>query len=251
MIGPFAVIEGAARIDDGCSIQAHAIIGAHVVMGKNNVIGYGAIIGADPQDASFKSITQSHVRIGEGNKIREYCTIHRGTMEGSATVIGDQNFLMAGTHVAHNARVGNNVVIANNVLLGGHAVIEDRVFIGGGCGVHQHVRIGRLAMCQGASGFSKDLPPFTIGMQINIVAGLNVIGTRRAGLDATQRAEIKEAFSLIYRGGLNTSQALAKARTRIWGDEASSFFKFIEQSGKRGFCAMAVRPRVVTEETFD
>ena len=98
-IGPCAVIEGAARIGAGCVIQAHAIIGAHVVMGERNVIGYGAVIGADPQDFAFKATVLSEVRIGSDNRIREYTTIHRGTTEGSATVVGDRCFLMAGAHL--------------------------------------------------------------------------------------------------------------------------------------------------------
>ena len=125
---------------------------------------------------------QSEVRIGDGNRIREYCTIHRGTSHDSATVVGSHCFLMAGAHLAHNVRLGDRVILANNALLGGHVIVEDRVFIGGGCVFHQHIRVGRLAICQGASAFSKDVPPFTIAAERNGVAGLNVVGLRRAGL---------------------------------------------------------------------
>ena len=178
-VGPYAVIEGAARIGDGCVIQAHAIIGAHVVMGRENLIGYGAIIGGEPQDFAFQPSVKSEVHIGDGNKIREYATIHRGTAEGSATVVGSGCFLMAGAHVAHNCHVGDHVVIANNALLAGHVAVGERAFIGGGCVFHQFVRIGRLAICQGGAAFSKDLPPFTTGTGLNSVAGLNSVGLRR------------------------------------------------------------------------
>jgi UDP-N-acetylglucosamine acyltransferase len=237
VIGPYVVIEGAAQIGDGCVIQAHAIIGAHVVMGKNNLIGYSTVVGSDPQDFAFKPEVKSEVRIGDGNKIREHCTLHRGSSEGSATVVGDNCFLMAGTHLGHNVRLGNQVIIANDSLLGGHVTVEERVFIGGNSVFHQHTRVGRLAICQGASGFSKDVPPFTIGVEHNFVAGLNVIGLRRAGLNPATRAEIKEAFQLVYRRGLNTAQALAASADRTWGPEAGSFFEFIVAAKKRGICA--------------
>ena len=235
-VGPFAVIEGAARIGAGCTIQAHAIVGAHVVMGERNTIGYGAIVGGDPQDFAFKTAVKSEVRIGSDNRIREYCTIHRGTTEGSATVVGDHCFLMAGAHLAHNCHVGDHVVIANNALLAGHVTVGDRVFIGGGCVFHQHMRIGRLAMCQGLSGFGKDIPPFTTAAGINGIAGLNVVGLRRAGFSGEQRTEIKAAFSLLYRRGLNTAQALAAAHEQQWGEAAQGFWDFVGAAKKRGLC---------------
>jgi UDP-N-acetylglucosamine acyltransferase len=235
-VGPYAVIEGAATIGDGCTIQAHAIIGAHVRMGRGNTIGYGAIVGGDPQDYAFRSETRSELVIGDDNRIREYVTIHRGTAEGSATIVGDRCFLMAGAHLAHNVRLGSDVILANNALLAGHVVVEDRVFVGGGCVFHQNMRIGRLAMCQGLSGFGKDIPPYTIAGRINGIAGLNVVGMRRAGLDAAARAEIKAAFALLYRSGLNVSQALAASAERAWGTAARAFWDFVAAAKKRGLC---------------
>jgi UDP-N-acetylglucosamine acyltransferase len=235
-IGPYAVIEGAARIGDGCTIHAHAVIGAHVVMGRDNVIGHGAVIGGDPQDFAFKPEVRSEVRIGHGNKIREYCTIHRGTIEGSATVVGDGCFLMAGAHLGHNVRLGNGVILANNALLGGYVQVEDRVFIGGGCVFHQFIRIGRLAICQGLSAFSKDIPPYVTAAERNGVVGLNVIGLRRAGFDAVQRAQIKDAFDLLYRRGLNVTQALVAARKQSWNEAAQTFWDFIAGAKKKGLC---------------
>jgi UDP-N-acetylglucosamine acyltransferase len=233
-VGPYAVIEGAARIGDRCVIQAHAIIGANVEMGDENLVGYGAVIGGDPQDFAFRPEVNSFVRIGSRNRIREYATIHRGTNEGSATIIGDDCFLMGGTHLAHNVFLGNHVIIANNALLGGHVTVEDRVFIGGGCVFHQHIRVGRLAICQGASAFSKDVPPYVMAAERNGVAGLNVVGLRRAGLTAAERAEVKTAFALLYRSGLNVSQAVEAARDRIWSHQAIVFWDFVAAAGKRG-----------------
>jgi UDP-N-acetylglucosamine acyltransferase len=236
-VGPYAVIEGAAEIADGCIIQAHAVIGGRVVMGPGNLVGYGAVVGGDPQDFAFRPEVQSEVHLGARNRIREYCTIHRGTTDGSATVVGDDCYLMAGAHLAHNCRLGSRVVLANNVLLGGHVVVEDGVFIGGGAVFHQHARVGRLAIAQGRSGFSKDIPPYTIGAEVNMIAGLNVIGLRRAGFSREQRNEIKAAFDLFYRRGLNARQALAAAADRAWGPEAAAFFEFIG-TARKGVCAL-------------
>jgi UDP-N-acetylglucosamine acyltransferase len=238
-IGPHAVVEGAAEIGDRCVIQAHAVIGAHVVMGPENTIGYGAIIGGDPQDLAFKAEVVSQVRIGARNRIREYATIHRGTAVGSETTIGDDCFLMVGAHLGHNVRLGNRVILANNVLLAGHIIVDDGVFLGGGCVFHQHMRIGRLVIAQGGCRFGKDIPPFTFAAGRNSVAGLNVIGLRRAGLSPEQRREIKAAFDLLYRSGFNTSQALAAARERTWGPEAQSFFDFVAAAKKRGICSLS------------
>ena len=251
-VGPYAVIESGAKIGDDCTIQAHAIITARVEMGRRNLIGYGAIIGGDPQDFAFKPQVHSQVRIGDGNKIREYCTIHRGTTENSVTTVGHGCFLMAGAHLGHNVALADHVIVANNALLGGHVQIAERVFIGGGCVFHQHIRVGRLAICQGGSAFSKDIPPFTTAAERNGVAGLNVIGLRRAGFTAEQRAEIKDAFALLYRRGLNTTQALAAARSRTWGPEAEAFLAFVAAAKKRGICdLLATRDGRAREEVAD
>lgn len=235
-IGPFVCIEGPAVIGAGCVIQAHAILSGAVRMGENNRIGYGAVIGAWPQDLSFKPERESGVVIGDHNTIREYCTIHRATAEGGATRVGDHNFFMAGAHLAHEVRVGHHVILANNVLLGGHVEVQDRVFIGGGSVFHQFVRVGRLAIVQGSSAFSKDIPPFMLAAERNTVAGLNIVGMRRAGFDGARRQEVKEAFKLLYKSGLNTAQALARSAERTWPPEARDFFAFVGAAKRRGVC---------------
>lgn len=250
-IGPYAIIEGAARIGDGCVIQAHAVITRHVMMGNENNVGYGTVIGSDPQDFAFQSAIQSEVHIGDRNKFREHCTVHRGTAEGSSTVVGDDNFFMAGSHLGHNVRVGNRVVVANNALLGGHVQVADRVFIGGGAVFHQFTRVGQMAIIQGIAGFSKDVPPYTIGAGVNMVAGLNVIGLRRSGLDAEQRREIRRAFDLLYRSKLNVRQALEAAAEQEWTPEGAAFFTFVREAKKRGVCALqavSVSPLSAGEE---
>jgi len=230
-IGPYSVIGAGAVIGEKCTIQAHAVIEGTVRMGAGNFIGYGAIIGAVPQDLSFDPKTQSAVEIGAGNTIREYCTIHRGSTEGSATVIGDGNFLMVGTHLGHNCTLGNGVVIANDCLLAGHVRVDDRAFIGGGSRFHQGIRMGRLVMAEGR--FTQNLPPF-LGAAKNQVYGMNIVGMRRAGFSGAERDEIKRAFKLLYRSGLNTKQALERAAETEFGPVGREFFEFVANAGKRG-----------------
>src|SRR6266568_5428300 len=237
-IGPFSVIGPQATIGEKTVVQSHVVIEGEVVIGTGNFIGHGAIIGAPPQDVSFSPERKTKVEIGNDNVIREYCTIHRGSPDGSATKIGDKNFLMAGAHLGHNCTIGNNVIIANNCLLGGHVRVDDGAFLGGGGVFHQHMRIGRLALTQGASGFSKDIPPFLIAAEINYVFGVNIIGLRRAGFSGRDRDEIKAAFKLLYTSGLNISQALKKAATMEFGAPAREFFAFVAAAGKRGICPL-------------
>jgi UDP-N-acetylglucosamine acyltransferase len=235
-IGAYVCIEGPAEIAAGCVIQPHAILAGHVQIGEGTRIGYGAIIGAPAQHLAHAPDHPGSVIIGRENTIRELSTIHRSITEGGATRIGDHNYLMAGTHLGHDVQLGNHITIANNSLLGGHVEVADRVFIGGGCVFHQHTRVGRLAITQGASGFGKDIPPFTTAAFRNAVAGLNAIGMRRSGLSAAQREEIKNAFKFLYKSGLNTAQALAAAEGLDWGPEAREFFDFVRAAKKRGIC---------------
>jgi len=248
-IGAYVCIEGPAEIASGCVLQAHAVLAGRVRVGNDTRIGYGAIIGAPSQHLSFSADHPGEVVIGNSNTIRELCTIHRSTAEGGATRIGHHNFLMAGTHLAHDVHLGDKVIIANNALLGGYVRVADGVFIGGGCVFHQHIRIGRLAIAQGASAFSKDIPPFTLAAERNTVAGLNAIGLRRAGLEPAQRQEIKNAFKLLYKSGLNTAQALAASEELDWGQDAREFFDFVRAAKKRGICDLleSSRPGVSRE----
>ena len=235
-IGPHTLIGGGVTIGNDTLIGANAVIEGEVTIGRANRIGHGTIIGGAPQDVSFTEKVRSGVELGDRNLIREYCTIHRGTTEGSATKIGDDNFLMVGAHVGHNCVLGNKVIIANNVLLGGYVSIDDQAFLGGGTTFHQNMRVGRLVIVQGSSAFSKDLPPFTLAAERNTVFGLNVIGLRRAGFSAAQRDEIKRAFKLLYLSGLNTRQALEHSREMKWTQPGREFFDFVEKVGKRGIC---------------
>ena len=237
-IGPFSVIGAQAAIGNGTVIQSHVVLEGDVAIGAGNLIGHGAIIGAPPQDLSFSPERKTKIEIGDHNVIREHCTIHRGTAEGSATRIGKRNFLMAGAHIGHNCEVGDNVIIANNCLLGGYVRVDDDAFLGGGCLFHQHMHVGRLAIAQGGSAFGKDIPPFVIAAERNYVFGLNVVGLRRAGFSAQDRDEIKAAFKLVYTSGLNVGQAIERAATMNFAAPAREFLDFVANAKKRGICPL-------------
>src|SRR5213593_2074665 len=235
-IGAFSMIGPQVAIGKKMIVQSHVLIEAEVTIGTGNFIGHGAIIGSPAQDISFSPERRTQVVIGNDNIIREYCTIHRGSADGSATKIGDKNFLMAGAHIGHNCLIGNNVVIANDCLLAGHVRVDDGAFLGCGSTFHQFMHVGRLVMVQGSSAFGKDLPPFVIAAERNCVFGLNVIGLRRAGFSVSDREEIKRAFELIYLSGLNISQALEKAATMKFSARAQEFLDFIASAKKRSIC---------------
>ena len=237
-IGPFSVIGPHAVIGERTIVRSHVVIEGEVVIGSGNFIGHGAIIGAPPQDVSFSPERNTGVEIGDDNIIREYCTIHRGSAEGTVTKIGNKNFLMAGAHIGHNCVIGNNVIIANNCLLAGHVRVDDGAFLGGGSTFHQFMHVGRFVMVQGSSAFGKDLPPFVIAAERNSVFGVNVVGLRRAGFSVKDRDEIKTAFKVIYESGLNVRQALEKAATMKFGDAACEFFDFVAKAKQRGICPL-------------
>jgi len=232
-VGAHAIIAGRAVLGAGCVVQANAVIEGDVVAGERNLIGYGCVIGGAPQDYAHHGGISSRVRIGSDNRFREYVTIHRGTGEGTETVIGDRCFLMVGAHLGHNVQIGNDVIITNNCLLAGHVHVQDSAVLGGGSVFHQHLRIGSRSMVAGSAKFNKDIPPFTMGAYLNSIIGLNAIGLRRAGFSPETRREIRRVFQIVMRDGANITEGVAEARTSAWGAEATGFLDFIASS-KRG-----------------
>lgn len=235
-IGPGVIIGPHVTLGARCHIQARAILTDRVTLGDDNLVGYGTIIGAPPQDFAHQDSISSEVRIGHRNRLREYVTIHRGTKEGTATTVGDDNYLMVGAHLGHNVQVAHRTIIANNCLLAGYVEVCDGAVLGGGTAFHQFIRIGRLAMVRGGTRMGKDVPPFTVADDRHVV-GLNAIGLRRSGMSPAARLEIKRAFALMFRSHLNLSQALASLQPADWGSEATEFFDFIRTS-KRGISAL-------------
>src|SRR5207249_7205805 len=164
-----------------------------------------------------------------------HITLHRSNDEAEETLIGSHNFLMAHCHVGHNAQVGSQVIVANGALLGGHVVVQDRAFISGNCLVHQFVRVGTLALMQGGSAISKDLPPYTVARGDNGICGLNTIGLRRAGMTAAERLELKELYHALFRNGVNLRQALQQAQSKFLSAPAKVMLDFLSRS-TRGVC---------------
>jgi UDP-N-acetylglucosamine acyltransferase len=213
-IGPWVVVEGPVSIGAGTRIMAHAHISGKTTIGQENEIHMGAVIGHSPQHLAYKG-GDSGVIIGNRNVIREYTTIHRAYHPGHNTIIGDGNFFMGLTHVAHDCKVGNRIIMANGSMLGGHVIVEDDANISGNVAVHQYVRIGRLAMAGGVVRLFKDVPPFMLVELHTHIHGLNTVGLRRAGYDQPTRNSIKQAYRILYRSGLNVPQAVERLEAEL------------------------------------
>jgi UDP-N-acetylglucosamine acyltransferase len=196
------------------------------------------VLADDPQDVGFDCSKMSYVEIGEGCVLREGVTIHRATQEGKSTRIGAGSYLMANSHVAHDCVVGKKVVLVNGTLLGGHVSIGDGALLAGNCGVHQFVRVGRLAMVGAGAIAVRDVPPFFTCStnEASTIGGLNLVGMRRAGFDAKERQEVKEAYRLLYRKGL-TVKAAVEAIRRAFSPGSPGFevADFVAAS-ERGIC---------------
>jgi UDP-N-acetylglucosamine acyltransferase len=235
-VGPYAIIEEGAVIGDHCVVEAHASITGFVRMGNNNRVGRGAVIGGDPQDLNFSSTTASEVRIGHDNVFREHVTIHRATTPDGITSVGDQNYFMCGSHLGHDVIFGNRNIVANACLFGGHIHVGDGCVFGGSCVFHQFIRIGDLVMTRGGTAYSTDIPPYTMGVELNRVAGLNTIGLRRGNISPASRSELRKIFLRYYRSGKNLRDAIEDCRKETWGPEASHFLDFVSQKSRRGIC---------------
>lgn len=234
-VGPYAVIDEAVQIGPRCVIGPHVYLTGVTTIGTENHFHAGCVIGDAPQDLKYDG-TPTPVRIGDKNVFREHCTVHRSTKPDDVTVIGSNNFLMQNSHVGHNCVMGNHVILAGGALLAGHAVAQDRAFISGNCLVHQFTRVGALAMMQGGSAVSKDLPPFTIALHQNEICGLNIIGLRRAGFTSEQRLQLKAAYRLLFRSGKNLRAAIAEAQSRFSDGPARTLVDFVA-TAKRGVCS--------------
>lgn len=226
LIHPTAVIHPKAQLHPTVKVGAYAVIGENVKVGRDTVIGPhvviegwteigdrnqifpGAAIGTEPQDLKYTGAV-SFVKIGNDNLIREYVTINRATDEGQATILGNQNLLMAYSHMAHNCVIEDRVIIANSVALAGHVYIESQARISGVLGVHQFVHIGKLAMIAGMTRIVRDVPPFMIveGTPPH-VRSLNSVGLKRAGFTSEDLALLKKVFRILYRSGYRLEQAL-------------------------------------------
>ena len=234
-IGPYAIVEPGVKIGKAVKIFARAYICKGTEIGDGTEVHMGAVLGHTPQDLAFEG-KKTYLKIGRENIIREYVTVHRGTKEGSSTVIGDKNFLMALSHVGHNCSIGNNVIMANGALLAGYVNVEDQVFISGNVVVHQFCNIGRLAIAGGFTGINKDVPPYTAVRGESTVRSINVVGLRRAKFSNSVIGEIKKAFNILFKSDFNTKQAVDEIAKLKLGKEVAHLLEFIKKS-KRGICS--------------
>lgn len=233
-IGPFAVVEPDAVVGQGCKLAGRSTVKSHVVLGRDVVVGEGAVLGGMPQHISPPE-HPGRVIIGERTVIRENVTVHRAMNTEGETRVGCDCLLMVNSHVAHDCRVGNRVILTNNVLLGGHVTVGDRAVLGGSVGVHQHCRIGRLAMIGAFARIVQDVPPFVLtDGEGGMIVGLNKVGLRRSGMDRAEIIELKQAYRLIYRQGYTFDDMVAALEQTYASGPPSEFAEFFKSS-KRGF----------------
>jgi UDP-N-acetylglucosamine acyltransferase len=235
IVGDYAVVESDVSIGAFCRIEPYVYIKRWTTIGDYNEISAGAALGTDPFDKAFTG-ERSYLRIGNRNKIREHWTISRGTKPESATVIGDDNYIMSSGHIAHNAVIGNEVVIASSTLVAGYVEIEDQAFVSGGVGIHQFSRIGRLAMVGGSVRVNKDVPPYFLYAGLYVEPnGVNKVGLKRAGFSEDEIAAIKSAYRLLYHAGLKLEDALDRIEREVPTEHTLHLVRFV-RSSKRGIC---------------
>lgn len=243
-IGPYCVIGSRVEIGEGTVLFNHVTIAGNTTIGKNNKIYQNAVIGTWPQDISFSG-TDTRVVIGNNNVIREFVTIHCGTHKvDRVTRIGDNNYIMAYSHVAHDCEIGNGVIMANGVQLGGHVRLEDYANVGGLAALHHFVTVGRLAFIGGLTRVVRDVPPFmTVEGNPSKVRCVNVVGCSRNGVDRDTIKKLKEAYRLLYRTQQPLRDAIVKLEKNNSAKEISELIAFLRSSakGKQGRAREALR----------
>ena len=236
-IGPYSIIGADVHIGARTRVLGHAFIEGPIEIGENNVFYPYSTVGVAPQDLKYHG-ERSRTRIGHRNKIREFVTIHRGTEAGGMlTSIGDDNLLMAYTHVAHDTQVGSNTVIGHAATLGGHVTVGDWAVVSAGSAVHQFCRIGRHCIIGGYSVITQDVLPFstTVSPREVKVFGANAVGMERRGFTAESIEAMHKALRLLTRSKLNTTQAVERIREEVPGSpEVEELLEFIRTS-ERGF----------------
>ena len=232
-IGPFCMLDGRISVGARSRLIGHVTVLGDTRIGQDNVLHANVVIGDEPQDISYTGGPREVV-IGDRNIFREGVTVNRGSQHGRVTIVGDDNYFMQNSHVAHDCRVGNQTIIAGGALLAGWVEVGDRALISGNCVVHQFVRIGRLAMMRGLSRTSRDIPPFCIADETHIVRGMNLVGLRRAGVDRDSIASLRKAFAELFGARHNLSLAIERVlESRPISPEVVELIEFIKAS-KRG-----------------
>jgi UDP-N-acetylglucosamine acyltransferase len=243
VIGPHCVLRGPIEIAPGNRLLGNVYLQGPLRLGENNTLYPFSCIGFAPQALSVGETWEgAGVAIGSHNILREHVTIHRATSASIETTLGDHNYLMAGSHVGHDSRVGNHCVFANGTLLGGHVHIGASVVSGGHATVHQHCRVGRGAMLSGSAGLSRDLPPFFTLSGINIAGSINLVGMRRSGMPREQIEQVRWVYRTLYRQGLTPAQARQTLQQRAGESLIDEYIGFLHDS-QRGICPARADPR--------
>jgi len=231
-VGPYTVIDGDVEIGDGTTIGAHNVITGRTRIGKDNRIFHFCSIGEANQDKKYRG-EPTEVVIGDRNTIREYCSINRGTVQdGGVTRVGDDNWIMAYVHIAHDCQVGNGTVFANNATLAGHVEIGDFTVLGGFVGVHQYVKVGAHVMAGISAVVTQDVPPFiTIAGNPTAPYGINSEGLKRRGFTPEAIAALKRAYKTLYKSGLTLAAAREELEKQAGeAPEVRAFADFLAQS---------------------
>jgi len=215
-VGPYSIIGEQVKIGTGTQVGSHVVIERSTEIGRDNQIFQFASVGASPQDLKYKG-EETHLIVGDRNRIREFATLHRGTADGGGvTKVGSDNLFMAYSHVAHDCIVHNRVVLANAATLAGHVEVEDHAILGGLVAVHQFCRVGCHTMISGGSMIAQDIPPYTMAQGDRAkTIGLNLIGLKRCGFAEETVRGLKQAYRLLFRAGLRTEEALARIEQEL------------------------------------
>ena len=231
-IGPYAIVGKNVKIGRGTTVGPHVVIHENTTIGRECRLFQFCSVGADPQDITYKGEPTETI-IGDRNVIREFVTIHRGTTKDRGkTICGNDNYLMAYVHIAHDCVVGNNIIMANAATLGGHVVIEDHAVIGGIVGIHQYVRVGAYAFIGGFSKITKDIPPYVMAVGGRAcLRGLNVVGLRRHGFSRKDIEQIRYAYRRLFNSSLPLREAVERLKEELPDSvHAKRFIEFIESS---------------------
>jgi UDP-N-acetylglucosamine acyltransferase len=234
-IGPYSVIGEQVTIGRDTRIASHVLIEGWTTIGERNQLHSFSCIGTPPQDVGYKN-EETYLIIGNDNVIREFATVHRATKKADRkTEIGNKNYLMAYSHVAHDCKLGNSIIMANSAGLAGHITIEDYAILGGIVGVHQHVRIGAYAMIGGQSAIVQDIPPYVsaAGNRAQLY-GLNTIGLKRKGFSDEVISDLKKAYKIIFRSGMTIDEAIKKVADEFPGCKEVNYFVDFMRHSKRG-----------------
>ena len=244
-IGPFCYVGPLATIGAGAWLSSHVVVTGKTTVGARSRVFHGAVLGAEPQNVKYKG-EETQLIIGTDCVIREGVTMHTGMEDaGGKTVVGDHCMFLAYSHVAHDCRVGNHVILSNNVMLGGHVEMGDRVIVGGGAGIHQFCRVGHHAFVGGLATSVLDVIPFgMINGNPSHLGGLNIVGMSRSGMDKTQIHKVRRVFKAIFHGDGTVRENLARIRHEHEGDPVlADLFGFIDAKSHRGLATAAKKKR--------